>query len=85
MITANEAIDRVKMYRKKQSENERALIWLEANAQQAIADSAERGGTWVIITVPYSIQHAVYEALDELGYKAEHIHQFQTKISWGEG
>ena len=82
MIKASEAIDLVKMCKEKQSEKGRALIWLEANVQQAIADTAERGGTWIIITVPYSIQHSVYEVLDELGYKAEHIHQFQTKISW---
>ena len=82
MISANEAIDRVKMYREKQSEMGQALTWLEENVQQVIADTAELGGTWVIVTVPYKIQHAVYEVLDELGYQAEPIHQFQTKISW---
>lgn len=82
MITAVKATSLVEAYKEKQSEKGRALIWLEANVQQVIADTAEQGGTQIIITVPYSIQHAVYEVLDELGYKAEPILQFQTKISW---
>jgi protoheme ferro-lyase len=82
MITAIKATSLVKVYREKQSEKGQALIWLEANVQQEIADTAERGGTWIIITVPYSIQHAADEILNELGYKVERIHQFQTKISW---
>lgn len=82
MITAIKATSLVEAYKEKQSEKGQALIWLEANVQQVITDTADQGGTWIIITVPYSIQHAVDEVLSELGYKVERIHQFQTKISW---
>ena len=45
MITAIKATSLVKAYKEKQSEKGRALIWLEANVQQVIADTAEQGGT----------------------------------------
>ena len=82
MIKASEAADLVKTYRKHELKKQSAIAWLEANIEKEIKNTAARGGTWVITSVPDEMYNLIKKVLEELGYKVSHVHCCQLQISW---
>ena len=82
MIKASEAAELVKAYHEYELKKQSAIAWLEANVEKEIRTTAEKGGTWVITTVPGELYNLIKKILEELGYKVSHVHCCQLQISW---
>jgi hypothetical protein len=82
MIKASEAIDLVKTYRRHELEKQSAITWLETNVEKEIKNTAAKGGTWVITSVPGELYNLIKKVLEELGYKVSHVRCCQLQISW---
>ena len=82
MITANEAAELVKTYEAQELKKQSAIAWLEANVEKEIKNTASKGGTWIIVTVPGEMYSLIKKILEELEYKISHVHCSQMEISW---
>jgi hypothetical protein len=82
MINANEAAELVETYHEYELKKQSAIAWLEANVEKEIRTTAEKGGIWIITSVPGELYNLIKKVLEELGYKVSHVHCCQLQISW---
>ena len=82
MIKASDAAELVKAYHEYELKKQSAIAWLEDNVEKEIRTTAEKGGTWVITSVPGELYNLIKKVLEELGYKVSHVRCCQLQISW---